>query len=128
MPRSEGLPGCSWASSTTAPAPSPNSTQVAAIGPIQNSRKCFRADHQRALEGARAQEIVGGGQRKHEPGTDRLKIEGRAVSDAEPVLHRDRRRRKRIVRRRRRQHDQVDRLRIDAGMSQRSIRRMDGEM
>ena len=43
-------PCCGCASSTTAPAPSPNSTQVRAVGPIENAREGLGADHQRALE------------------------------------------------------------------------------
>ena len=38
----------------------------ATVVPVQNPRKCLGADYQRALEGARAQEIVGGRERKDE--------------------------------------------------------------
>ena len=100
----------------------------AAIVPVENARERLRADHQRALVGAGAQEIVGGREREDEAGAHRLQIEGRAMMDAERVLDRDRGRRKGIVRRRGRQHDQVDRLRIDAGMFQRRARRVDRQM
>ena len=55
----------------------------AAIVPVENSRECLGADHQRALERAGAQEIVGGGKREDEPRAHRLQVEGRAVVDAE---------------------------------------------
>ncbi len=51
----------------------------AAIGPVENAREGLRADHQRALVGAGAQEIVGGRQRKDEARAHRLQVEGRAV-------------------------------------------------
>src|SRR5882672_11209417 len=94
MPRSVGLPGWSCASSTTAPAPSPNSTQVR----------------------AGAQEIVGGRQRKDEAGAYSLQVEGDAMVDAKRILDRNRGRRKGVVRRRGRQHDQIDLLCVDASM------------
>ena len=100
----------------------------AAVVPVENAREGLGADHQRALGGARAQEIVGGRERKHEAGADRLQVEGDAVVDAEAVLHRDRGRRKGVVGRRGRQHDQVDRLGVDAGMSQRRTRGLDCEV
>ena len=100
----------------------------AAVAPVENPRERLGADHQRALVGACTQEVVGGGERKDEAGTHRLQIEGGAVMDAKPVLHRDRGSRKRIVRRRRRQHDQVDRLRIDAGVFERGTRGVDRQM
>jgi hypothetical protein len=45
-----------------------------------------------------------------------------------PVLHRDRGGGKSLVRGRGRQHDQVDRLRVDPGMSQGSARGIDRQM
>ena len=100
----------------------------AAVVPVENSRERLGADHQRALERAGAQEIVRGGQREDEPRAYRLQIEGRAVVDAEPVLHRDRGGGKGVVRRRGREHDQVDRLRIDPGIGQGRARGMDRQM
>ena len=38
----------------------------AAVLPIENARERLGANHQRALVGAGAQEIVGGGERKNE--------------------------------------------------------------
>ena len=99
-----------------------------AVVPVEDARKGLGADHQRALVGAAAQEIVGGGQRKDEARADRLQVEGRAMVDAEPVLDRDRGRRESVVRRRGRHHDQVDRLRIDAGIGERRARGIDAEM
>ena len=55
-------------------------------------------------------------------------VEGDAVVDAERILDRDRGRRKSVVRRRGRQHDQIDRLRIDAGMVERGTRGIDRQM
>ena len=100
----------------------------AAIVPVENARERLGADHQRALVGAGAQEIVGGGEREDEAGAHRLQIEGGAMMDAEPVLHGDRGRRKGVVRRRGRQHDQVDRLRIEPGVFQRRARSVDRQM
>ena len=100
----------------------------AAVVPVENPRKGLGADHQRALEGAGAQEIVGGRQREDEARADRLQVEGRAMVDAERVLHRDRGGGKGVVRRRGRQHDQVDRLRVDPGIGQRRARRIDRQM
>ena len=99
-----------------------------AIVPVENARERLGADHQRALVGAAAQEIVGGRERKDEAGAHRLQIEGGAMMDAELVLDRDRGRRKGVVRRRGRQHDQVDRLGIEPGVFQRRARRVDRQM
>ena len=100
----------------------------AAIVPVEDAREGLGTDHQRALEGACAQEIVGGGEREHETGAHGLKVEGRAMIDAEPVLHGDSRRREGVVRRRGRQHDQVDRLRVHAGIAERRLRRLDRQV
>ena len=48
--------------------------------------------------------------------------------DAEPVLDRDRGSGKGVVGRRGRQHDQIDRLGVDAGIGQRRPRRIDRQM
>ena len=100
----------------------------AAVVPVENSRECLGADHQRALERAGAQEIVRGGKRENKPRANRLQIEGRAMVDAEPILHRNRGGGKGIVRRRGRQHNEVDRLRIDPGIGERGTRGMERQM
>src|SRR6266446_7710103 len=60
------------------------------VVPVENPRECLGAYHQSALEGARAQEIVRAGEPEYEPRAYRLQVEGRAVVDAQRVLHRDR--------------------------------------
>ena len=55
----------------------------AAIGPVENAREGLRADHQRALVHAGAQQAVGGRERVDEARAHRLQVEGRAVVDAE---------------------------------------------
>ena len=62
----------------------------AAVVPVEDAREGLGADHQRALEGAGAQELVGGRQREDEARADRLQVERRAMGDAEAVLHRHR--------------------------------------
>ncbi len=99
-----------------------------AIVPVENAREGFRADHQRALEGSAAQEIIRGRNREHKARAHRLKVERRAVMNAERVLDCNRGGGKRVVRRRGRTHDQVDRLRIDPGMFQRRQRRLGPQM
>src|SRR6202035_205223 len=99
-----------------------------AVVPVENPRESLGADHQRALERAAAQEIVGGGEREDEPGAYRLQVEGSPMVDAEIVLHRNRGRRKGVVGRRGRQHDQVDRLRVDPGIGERRARGVNGEV
>ena len=56
-----------------------------AVVPVENAREGFGADHERALERASVQEIVGGRQPIHEARADRLQVEGRAAGDAEAV-------------------------------------------
>ena len=51
----------------------------AAIGPVEDAREGLRADHQRALVHAGAQQAVGGGKRVDEAGAHRLQVERRAV-------------------------------------------------
>ena len=51
----------------------------AAVVPVENARECLGADHQRALEGAGAQQVVGGREREDEAGAHRLQIERRAM-------------------------------------------------
>ena len=57
-----------------------------------------------------------------------MQIERRAAGDAEPVLHRHRRGGKGVVRRRGRHHDQVDGLRIDAGIGDGGARSGNSQM
>ena len=99
-----------------------------AVVPVENAREGFGADHQRALERAGAQEIVGGRQRKDEARAHRLQVEGRAMGDAEGGLHGHRGGRKSVVGRRGRQHDQVDRLGVDAGIGERGLGRLDRQV
>src|SRR5438034_3876028 len=73
------------------------------VVPVENPRERLGADHQSALEGARAQKIVRAGEAKYEPRTYRLQVEGCAVVDAKRVLHSNRSRWKGMVRRRGRQ-------------------------
>src|SRR2546421_4978566 len=70
----------------------------ASVVPVQNPREGLGTDHQRALEGAGAQETIGSGQREDKARADRLQIKSRTVVDAEIVLHGYRCRRKGIVR------------------------------
>ena len=128
MPRSSLVPASSCASSTTAPAPSPNSTQVVRSFQSRMREKVSAADHQRALERAGAQQAVGGGERIDEARAHRLQVERRAMMDAEPGLHGHRGRGKGLVGRRGRQHDQVDRLRIDLGVRERGARGMQAQV
>ena len=128
MPRSEGLPGCALRLQHDGAGAVAEQHAGAAVVPVEDAREGLGADHQRALERAGAQEIVGGGEREDEARAHRLQVEGRAMVDAEPVLHRDRGRGKGVVRRRGRQHDQVDRLRIDPGIGERRARGVDRQM
>ena len=116
-------PAASCASSTTAPAPSPNSTQVPRS--VQSSmRENVSAPITSAREKApELQKRVGRRQAIDEAGAHRLQIEGGAMGDAELGLHRNRARRESIVRRRGRQHDEVDRLRIDTRVRERGAAR-----
>src|SRR3954453_3124460 len=59
----------------------------AAVAPVEDARERLGADHQRALVGAAAKKIVGGGERKDEAGAHCLQVEGDAMVDAERVLH-----------------------------------------
>ena len=100
----------------------------ASIVPVENPREGLGTDYERALERAGAQEIIGSGQGEYKPRAHGLQIERRTVVDAEIVLHGNRGRRKGMVRGRGRKHDQIDRLRVDAGIGQRRARGMDGQM
>ena len=113
MPRSSRVPGCSCASITTAPAPSPNSTQVPRSVQSRMREKVSAPITSARLYAPDLQQAIGGRQRIDEAGADRLQVEGGAVGDAERRLHRDGARRKGVVGRRGGEHDQVDRLRID---------------
>src|SRR3977135_387418 len=61
-----------------------------AVVPVENARKRLGADDERPLVGPRAQEIIGGRQRKDEAGAYRLQVERGAMIDAERVLDRNR--------------------------------------
>ena len=80
------------------------------------------------LKAPDAQKIVGGRERKDEAGAHRLQVEGRAMGDTERVLDRHGCRRESVVRGRGRQHDQVDRLGVDAGIGERGVGGLDREM
>jgi hypothetical protein len=113
------MPGVSDASSTTAPAPSPNSTQV-----VRSSKSRMRENTSAPITsalggGAGADHGVGHGQRVDEAAADRLHVEGRAAGDAQLVLQDAGRRREHHVRRRRRDDDQVDVGRLAAGSLER---------
>src|SRR6476659_11001790 len=73
---------------------------VPPVVPVQNARKCLSPDYQRPLEGARAQEIIGGGECKDKAGAHGLQIEGGTMVDTEPILDSDGGCRKGVVRRR----------------------------
>jgi len=100
----------------------------AAVVPVEDAREGLGANHQRALEGAGTQETVRGRQREDEARAYRLKVEGRAMVNAEGGLHRHGRGGKGMVRRRGAEHDQVDRLGVDPGIGQRRARRVDRQM
>src|ERR1700688_5302691 len=59
----------------------------AAVAPVENPRKRLGPDNQRAFERAGPQVVVGGGKREDEARTYRLQAEGRAMVDAELILH-----------------------------------------
>ncbi len=99
-----------------------------AVGPVEDAREGLRPDHQRALEIAALQVLVGGRDREHEAGTDRLQVEGRTPSDAELGLNRDRGRWKRLVRRRGGEHDEIDGSGRQVRLFQRRARRGDPEI
>ena len=81
-----GCPASSLASSTTAPAPSPNSTQVVRSFKSR-MRENTSAPTTSALRGrAGADHRVGDGQRVDEAAAHRLHVERRAAGDAELVL------------------------------------------
>ena len=90
-----------------------------AVVPVEDAGEGLRPDHQRALVAAGPQQGVDDRQRIDEARADRLQIEGGAVGDAEPGLHRHGGGGKGLVRRRGRQHDQVDRTRLDMGIGER---------
>ena len=79
-----------------------------AVLPVEQARKGFGADHQRALVRAGGEELVGGGDGEDEAGADRLKVEGDALSDAERGLDLARRGGEGVVGRRGRDDDEVD--------------------
>ena len=108
MPRSPSSTSCLPSSTTAAPAPSPNSTQVVRSVQSRMREIGLGADHQRALGQAVLEEAVGGGDGIDEARADRLDIEGGAVVHAELLLDDRGGRREGHVGRRRRDDDQVD--------------------
>ena len=109
-------PRPSAASRTSAPAPSPNSTQVERSFQSRMREKVSEPITSTRLARPPANIEVGGGDRIDEARADRLHVEGKAVPHAEPVLDLDRGRGKGVVRRRGREHDQVDVGRRQAGI------------
>ena len=107
-PRSCGVPSPCCASSTIAPAPSPNSTQV-----VRSFQSRMREKVSAPMTSARLCEpevrnLSAVATRVDEAGADRLQVEGGAVVDAEPGLDLRRGRREGVVRRRGRADDEVD--------------------
>src|SRR3990167_2480583 len=95
-----------------------------AIAPVENARKCFRADHQCAFVLPARDEFLRGCDRVNETGADRLDVEGRSRGRADFRLHDRRRRREGEIGRRRRDDDQVEIVRRSAGRRQRRFRRL----
>ncbi len=122
-------PGCSWASSTTAPAPSPNSTQVVRSFQSRMREKVSAPITSARLCEPRAQQAVGDGERIDKARAHRLQVEGRALGDAERGLHRRPRSPGRCGRasRCRRTIRSID-CGIDAGMGERGLRRLGAEI
>ena len=82
----------------------------AAIIPIENAGKRFRADDESGLRLARLDKIVGGGERKDEAAADRLQVEGSTPCHADARLDHGCRRGKGVVGCRRRQDEKINLL------------------
>ena len=95
-----------------------------AILPVENARERLGADQQCARKGTGPQQAVDGRDTVDKAGADRLQIECGTPVDAESRLHAHRTRGKGIVGGRGRKHDQIDRLRVHAGRSERGARRV----
>ena len=108
MPRSAACPRPRCASSTTAPAPSPNSTQVARSFQSRMREKVSAPITSARLCEPELRNLSAVATRVDEAGADRLQVEGGAVVDAEPRLDLRRGRREGLVRRRGRADDEVD--------------------
>src|SRR5690606_15773992 len=80
------------------------------------ARERLGADHQRPLEIAGTQEIVGGRKAVDEAGAHRLQVEGGTTGQAERRLHGHRGGGKCVVGGRRRKHDEIDVPGIDLGI------------
>ncbi len=107
-------PASACASSTTAPAPSPNSTQVP-----RSSQSMMRENVSAPITSARLglaadEKIVRRRQREDEPRAHRLQVERRALIDAKRGLHARRGRGKGEIGRRGRDDDEIDVLRLAA--------------
>ena len=109
-----GSPGAAG-DRTTAPAPSPNSTHVDAIGVVDDARHDVGADDERVLAGAGRDHLIRDAQRVGEPGTRGAEVEAPRVDRADLRLQRARRARKNRVRRRRADDDEADVVGREAG-------------
>ena len=121
-PRSAGVPALSSASSTSAPAPSPNSTQVERSLQSRMREKVSEPITSTRLRQAALDVEIGGRERIDEAAAHRLHVEGEAVAHAEPLLDVDGGGGKSVVRRRGRQHDQVDVVGGQPGIGKRRAR------
>ena len=97
------------------------------IIPVEDAGEGLGPDHEGALVGAGAQEVVGGRNRIDEAAADRLQVERRPFDDAEIGLDLGRDRRKRVVGRRGRHDHEVDVRRLKTGLSQRGLRSPGGQ-
>src|SRR5262245_31198612 len=79
-----------------------------AVIPVEDSRKGFRPDDQRALVASTSQQAIGYLQRIDEARANRLQVKSRAVRNAKPGLHRHSSRRKRLVWCRSRKNDEIN--------------------
>ena len=104
---------------TTAPAPSPKSTQVVRSLPVEDAREQLDADHEHVLRRAGAHELVGDGQAVDEARARGADVERRAVLGADLLLHVHRGRRHRHVAADRADDDHVELIGRDAGALER---------
>ena len=114
----------STAESTTAPAPSPNRTQVARSSQSRMRLNVSEPITERMIGHAALHHIVGDGEGVEEAGADRLHVEGDAIVDAEHRLDAGRARREGLVRGRGGEDDEADLAGLDARRRQRLPRRL----